>query len=84
MLPLTYNLQGVAGNMVQLSVSATRPADASCMVFISYRVSEADAEARLLKAKYEALGISAFVSSMDIPSGANWRRVIGRNLDSCR
>jgi hypothetical protein len=50
----------------------------------SFRVKEADAEARLLKAKFAELGITAFVSSADIDTGANWRRVIGRNLDSCR
>lgn len=70
-----------------MSVSDTKVTSAQpdgCDVFISYRVAEADKEAKLLKAKLATLGITAFVSSVDIPHGANKIRLIAKNMDSCR
>jgi hypothetical protein len=54
-------------------------------VFVSYRVAEADTEARLLKARLWAeQGVPAFVSSLDIERGDDWRRVVARNLKTAQ
>ena len=39
---------------------------------------------RLLKDKLEAMGVSTFVSSVDIGQGEEWRRTIARSLDECK
>ena len=76
-------ISALEGQVSNLSVAATAPNE-GCTVFLSYRVAEADREAREVKRRLEAKGVPTFVSSMDVPTGANWRREIAKNLKSCK
>ncbi|MEW5317473.1 MAG: hypothetical protein WDW38_008765 [Sanguina aurantia] len=85
-------LEGKAGSSLQLPRLSPEP-EAGPSVFVSFRVAEADTEARWLKRLLETRGVPTFVSSVDIkqasPSddvwqGDDWRRSVADALSSCR
>lgn len=53
-------------------------------VFVSFRVSETDTEARWLKSWLEAKKVQTFVSSVDIELASIWRREIAKHLETCK
>ena len=52
-------------------------------VFISFRVKEALAEARILAAMLRSVGIECFLSQDDLQKGDDWREEIANALDAC-
>lgn len=56
----------------------------SSSAFISFRVAEAEADARYLKQRLANIGVQAFVSSDDLTVGDDWRDMIAAAMLSSR